>query len=352
SMAILIAGIILACVSPFVGRLVDRVGVRRVVSVAMPALALAALGMSILPGRLPLYLCAFIVLHLAGAGTSPVVFTRLVAAHFKVHRGLALGLLLSGTGIAAALAPAFFTPFIAAHGWREGYRLLAGVLLVALPIVLIGLGRHAKATQPTDATHPPATWPRTSFVVFLRDRRFRLMLMAFFLVALGVAGLIVHFVPMLLDGGMDAATAGRTAGLIGVAVILGRIFAGALIDRIHAPFVAAALLAAAAVGCVLLASAGAHLAGVAAVLIGLAMGAEVDLIGFLVARYLGLTAYGSAYGVIYGAFIAGAAISPFLVGLSFDVTGNYRTALFCAAWLLTGATLLLSRLGPYPAEAV
>ena len=351
SMAVLISGIVLACASPIVGRLVDRVGARAVVSVSMPALALAALGMSFLPGVLPAYLCAVTLLFLVGAGTSPVVFTRVIAARFKAHRGLALGLLLSGTGVAGTLAPAFFTPFIAAQGWREGYRLLAGVVIVALPIVLIVLGVDAAARRRPDTARPPAPTRQIPFAVLLRDGRFRRMLAAFFMLALGVGGLIVHFVPMLLDGGMDATAAGRTAGLIGLAIILGRVGAGALIDRLHAPFVAAAVLCAAALGCVLLAGAGAGLAGVAAVLIGLAMGAEVDLISFLVARYLGLAAYGSAYGVLYGAFVAGAAIGPFLVGLSFDATGTYRFALICAAILLTGAAILLSRLGPYPAEA-
>ena len=349
SLAVLISGIVLAGASPFVGRLVDRVGTRPVLSVAMPALALAAVGMSFLPENLFLYLAAISLLCLAGAGTSPVVYTRLVAAHFKVHRGLALGLLLSGTGVAAALAPAFFTPFVAAHGWRAGYRLLAVVSIAAMPVVLVGLGRDSGSTPGAGSRH--AEMPRTRFATLFRDGRFRLMLLSFFGLALGIGGLIVHFVPMLLDGGMDAAMAGRTAGLIGIALIFGRIGAGALIDRVHAPFVASAMLTAAAIGCVLLAIGGTHLAGVAAILIGLAMGAEVDLIGFLVARYMGLTAYGSAYGILYGTFVAGSSIGPFLVGLSFDVTGSYHAALICAASLLTGAAILLSRLGPYPVEA-
>ena len=350
SLAVLISGVVLAGASPIIGRLVDRAGVRRVVSVSMPAFALATFGMSFLPGNLTVYLCAFTLVCLAGAGTSPVVFTRLVAAHFKAHRGLALGLLLSGTGVAATLAPAFFTPFIAEHGWREGYRLLAAISITALPIVLMGLGGEGKAARAYSA-HAGTRIAKSGLFVFLRDWRFRLMFLSFFGLALAIGGLIVHFVPMLLDGGMSAATAGRTAGLIGIAVIFGRIGAGALIDRIHAPFVAAAMLAAAALGCALLAaSGGTQLAGVAAVLVGLAMGAEVDLIGFLVARYLGLSAYGSAYGILYGAFVAGAAIGPFLVGLSFDVTGSYQMALICAALLLSGAAILLSRLGPYPLE--
>ena len=351
SLAVLISGIVLAGASPFVGRLVDRVGTRPVLSVAMPALALAAVGMSFLPENLFLYLAAISLLCLAGAGTSPVVYTRLVAAHFKVHRGLALGLLLSGTGVAAALAPAFFTPFVAAHGWRAGYRLLAVVSIAAMPVVLVGLGRDSGSALQGGMASGHTGMARTGFATLCRDRRFRLMLLSFFSLALGIGGLIVHFVPMLLDSGMDAVKAGRTAGLIGIAVIFGRIGAGALIDRVHAPFVASAMLVAAATGCILLAIGGMQLAGLAAMLIGLAMGAEVDLIGFLVARYMGLTAYGSAYGILYGTFASGSVVGPFLVGLSFDVTGSYHAALICAASLLTGAAILLSRLGPYPVEA-
>ena len=62
---------------------------------------------------------------------------------------------------------------------------------------------------------------------------------------------------------------------------------------------------------------------VAAIALGFAVGAEVDLIGYFTARYFGLAHYGAIYGLQYSIFIFGVAIGPVYTGYIWDVTGNY-----------------------------
>ena len=71
----------------------------------------------------------------------------------------------------------------------------------------------------------------------------------------------------------------------------------------------------------------------AAIALGFAVGAEVDLIGYFTARYFGLANYGMIC-VQYGVFSLGAGISPVLAGYIWDVNGNYDLALIGAAVLL------------------
>jgi len=89
------------------------------------------------------------------------------------------------------------------------------------------------------------------------------------------------------------------------------------------------------------------LAFVAAFLIGLGMGAEGDIIAYLVSRYFGLRAFGELYGYAFSAFTLGGVVGPLLMGIGFDATGSYRLMLgvFVFASLLAAA--LMSRLGPY-----
>ena len=75
------------------------------------------------------------------------------------------------------------------------------------------------------------------------------------------------------------------------------------VDRVPAPLVAAGICAICAAGCAVLLVAGPAGAPFAAVAIGAAMGGEIDLIGFLVARHFPLTAFGRIYGVQYAGFI-------------------------------------------------
>ena len=80
---------------------------------------------------------------------------------------------------------------------------------------------------------------------------------------------------------------------------------------------------------------------------GLGLGAEVDIIGFLVGRYFGLRRYGEIYGYIFAAFTMGTGIGPYLMGVNFDVAASYKFALagFCGLLLLSSA--LIAMLGPY-----
>jgi hypothetical protein len=62
---------------------------------------------------------------------------------------------------------------------------------------------------------------------------------------------------------------------------------------------------------------------VAAVLIGLALGAEMDLMAFIVSRYFGLKSFGEIFGYLFAIFSLGASVGPIAMGMSFDLTGSY-----------------------------
>lgn len=85
----------------------------------------------------------------------------------------------------------------------------------------------------------------------------------------------------------------------------------------------------------------------AVVLLGLTAGIEYDLMAYLVARYLGMRSYGTAYATLYGIFAVGAGLGPSL----FDRTGTYSGILgMCALLLVAGAVVILF-LGPYPSSS-
>jgi len=87
---------------------------------------------------------------------------------------------------------------------------------------------------------------------------------------------------------------------------------------------------------------------VAAVSLGFGLGAEIDVIGFLVSRYFGLRAYAQIYGTLFGIFTLGTGFGPVLMALCFDLTGSYNTTLIGFGASLVCASLLVSRLGEYP----
>jgi MFS family permease len=120
-----------------------------------------------------------------------------------------------------------------------------------------------------------------------------------------------------------------------------------LLDHLFAPHVAAVFFAGAALGIGLLWLGTTPVAFAGAFLVGLGLGAEVDLIAYLISRYFALRDFGKVYSSAFAAFALAGALGPLLMGANFDRTGSYRSALvtFLAATLV--AAVLMTRLGPY-----
>jgi MFS family permease len=114
--------------------------------------------------------------------------------------------------------------------------------------------------------------------------------------------------------------------------------------------VAVAILAFPVVGVALLAGGGggAPLAVVAAVCIGIAAGAELDVIAVLITRYFGDVAYAENYGWQYAAWTLGSGFSVLVTNGVYDAFGSHGPALWGYAALFVVSGLMILRLGRYP----
>jgi predicted MFS family arabinose efflux permease len=297
-----------------------------------------------MPGGLLLY--GFIQVTMAGLalGTTPITFSRAVNGHFDAARGLALGLTLCGTGIGATLAPPIISYLIETHGWRAAYYSMALSVLCVMPLVVAAIGARPHAAASGTATdHLPAETDAIPLAAMLRSPTLLRLLAIFFLLAVGISGLVMHLVPMLRDQGMEPAAAAAVQARLGIAVIAGRFVIGALVDHFFAPRITALALCITATGILSLALLGPTAAPLAAFAVGFALGAEVDMIGYLCVRYFGLGNYGRRYGILYGSFALGTGLSPLLIALLAERWANYETALLvCAGFVITSAALLVT----------
>ncbi|MEO6338909.1 MAG: MFS transporter [Caulobacteraceae bacterium] len=315
---------------PLVGRIVDRRGAAAPALAGAVGLALAFLALGLLTSSVATYMLLTFLVGGLGAASAPVPFSRAVSAAFDRSRGLALGFMQMGIGVAAAVFPPLVAAVIGGSGWRSGYFLLAG-------LALLGVVPALALTRAPVARLSGAELPGLDFATAIRRRTFWIQLSAFVVMAFAFAGLLPHFVPMLRDAGMSPAKAGALAGAIGLSVIVSRVIVGWLVDRVPAALVAAGACIVCGVGCLVLAWAGPGMALVAAIALGATMGAEADLVSFLTARNFGLAAYGRAYGWQYAAFIVASGVSPIWVGAVADRTGSYQPALVACALLLVVA---------------
>ena len=130
---------------------------------------------------------------------------------------------------------------------------------------------------------------------------------------MAINGTLTHVIPLLTDRGVPPQQAAFVFSFAGYAIILGRILAGWCLDRFRGPHIAMFFFAVPIIGIALLGSGATGLApAIGAVLCGVGIGAEIDLMAFLLSRYFGLKAYGKIYGVMFAVFGIGTGIGPAL----------------------------------------
>jgi predicted MFS family arabinose efflux permease len=348
--AMFLAGVVAAFVTPVVGKLMDVYGVQRVTLPGLILYALLFASFSLLqPSLLMLYAIAGTA-AIAGHVQTPMGYSKIISSRFEDHRGIALGIAVSGVGAGTVVIPQIAQFLIAHFGWRLAYVGVGiTVLIFALPMVYLFLGEPGRSTAER-ATHAPLDnqqGPTAS--VIIRDKRFYLLLFMFFFSAIAINGTITHIVATMTDRGYTPAVATSVLSTAGAALIVGRLISGYCLDRFHGPYVATVFYLMAGSGIALIASGagGLPMAFAGTVLCGMGLGAEGDLLGYFVSRYFGLKSFGTIYGFMIGIFSLGNGVGPFLMGLSYDKLGSYLTAALGFEVLLLVCCGLVLCLGAY-----
>jgi MFS family permease len=346
--ALSIGGVTASLLVPILGRMMDRWGIHRV---ALPGLVifagtLAAVGLS--PHSFLIFTLIFTVAQTAGAIQTPIAYAKAISAWFDRRRGLALGIAMSGIGMGGFAMPLFAQFLILHFGWRAAYAGLGAVsLAISFPAMALFIREPEAGEGEVHALHHAAEFPGLSPREALVQTRFWRIGVAFFLVAVALAGTVGHVVPLLTDRGVTPEAAAAAFGVFGLSTMTGRFVGGLLVDRIFAPYVAVGFFLAPIAGFAFLASASGVLPATGVALMGLGQGTEIDLIAFLVSRYFGQKSFGQLYGWLFMMFLFGATVGRFLGGVIYDLAHSYTPFLVGNAAALVVAVALIVRLGPY-----
>jgi predicted MFS family arabinose efflux permease len=335
--------------SPVIGWAADRFGFRRTFTVCMLGLIAAHLWAAFIASSFESFAAGTLVAGFLGMGTTALALTRPVNAWFHDRRGMALGLMATCIVSFTIVAPPLIEFVIASHGWRAGFALLAALGgLLGLPAVwwLVRDEPPRDGDGGRDELRAAVAPPQFVDISFVAAGDFWRLGLAFLLMSVAGAALVSQLVPIMRAEGLGAREASLAISAFAAGQVLGRLTCGFCLDRYPPRRVAALFTVLPAAGFVVLLqeSPSVALALIAAALVGLQQGAEIDILAYFTARRFGMRQYGAIFGLLYTMAWVGTAAGGLLSANVFDRTASYDVAHMAAALALALAAALVGTL--------
>ncbi|HRL11700.1 MAG TPA: MFS transporter [Aggregatilineales bacterium] len=334
-----------------VGAWIDRHGPRLLMTLGSIAASLLVVAWSRVTDLTTFYLiwagigvCAAAVLYEPAFAVIATWFTR--------KRGRALAIITFAAGLASTIFVPLSDVLLNAVGWRDA-TLYLGVLLAVttiLPHALILRRRPADLGlfpdgEPNRITSdaPPVS---VSLSGALHNRFFWMLTAAFTLSFLAASAIRVHFIPFLIDSGIDASSAAVASGAIGIMQVVGRVFFAPLEARYSArAMVTGVFVMQAASMLILLAGPSVLIIGAFLIIFGTSFGAKTLARAAVIADLFGASHFGRISSVNSIFLTVAATLAPVGAGLLYDATGSYDLVLWLAVGLAaaSAAVMVFSR---------
>jgi len=328
----------------YIGRQMDRHGLRRTMLAVVSLFSLACVLTSLVQGWMALVL-AFCFLRMLGPGALSLLSGSTLAFWFDRRLGMVEGVRQVGMALAMASIPALNLWLVSQWGWRGAYGILGvGIWLLLFPAVALLFRNHpGDVGQAVDGLSE-----RASGVPLNRDANEAfwgltlgetLRTSAFWIVAAGTAlfGLIhtaVFFcmVPIFQERGLSAGDAAAVLTVFAGCLAVMQLVGGVLADRVRAAYLLFTGTAGLATAILLLFFAdAAPLVLVAGAVLGISQGIYFGAAHPLWARYFGRRHLGKIRGALMTINIGSSSLGPLFAGLTRDWQGNFDLALMVFA---------------------
>ena len=341
--------------APFAAALMDRFGVRPVLTAALLLIATGSALSVTMTASWQLVLLWGVLVGV-GTGSISMGFVATIATRwFEQRRGLVTGVLTA----ASATGQLIFLPIVAEvttrHGWRWASLIVAAAALGVVPLVVVFMRNYPQDKGITaygaTAAAAPVAVPASSFRAAFDGLRIGSRVPAFWLLAASFAicgmttnGLIgTHFIPAANDHGMPTTVAAGLLATIGILDVAGTVFSGWLTDRVDPRLLLVVYYAGRGISLLLLPSLLSPHAEpstwVFVIFYGLDWVATVPPTIVLCRDYFGARSP-VVFGWVFASHQLGAAIAAAGAGWLRDLQGDYDLAFYLAAGLCGIAALL------------
>ncbi len=348
--AYMIGTLLAAIPQPYIGSLMDRFGIRKVMIVVVVSLGLACIFISRV-NALGSLLVGFFLLRMLGQGSLSMLSGNIPPMWFRDKLGMVTGFVNGGVSLSQAVVPPLFLALIQARGWRWTYAAL-GVCVWVIMLPILGVlfrnypeevGQHldgASSAMEIQPEGPTQTKRSMDPGQARRTPAYWIALVNTSLWSMVVTAVIFNILPILTNQGVSDSAAAATYTTYAAAALISQLLAGLLADRMPLQYLLVLCMGSllSAVG-VLSVTDSSLLAQTYAMLIGISAGGISVVGGTLWARYYGPEHLGKLRGGVITAMVAGSSVGPFITGVIFDLSGSYQYSLWLFGFLLLPAAI-------------
>ena len=337
SLAASVAALVGGFSQPFMGRIFDRLGGRRLMLCGLLALGAANILLTFTNHIIHLVLVFGVVMALSDSAGTMNTAVALVSRWFHRRRATAIALISSGASMGGLILVPFIAFVIPVVGWRIAWLILGlFILCLALPVAFLVIrndpSEMGRLPDGEDSAHGQATGASISrgplevdyWMQAFASIPFWQLLGGYFVCGVSTAMISTHYVPYAIEKGFSPSLAATAFGVMSALNVAGVLLAGILGDRLGRKNLLALVYLMRSMGYVVLLTAPGlwGLFGFA-VISGFSWIATVPLTTSLTAEVYGLRNIGTLSGVVYTAHQIGGALSIQFSGIMKDITGAY-----------------------------
>jgi MFS family permease len=345
SSAYALATLVAAFGLPWVGRLVDRYGVRPIMLSVAVLLGFAAMAFGAVAGMVTLAL-GFAALRFLGQGSLMLCSANLVAQWFNRKRGFALSLMGLGFSLTMAAHPPLGQWLIDQLGWRAAWfwlGILTWLLLVPVLALLLESKPENLGLQPDGDTEDGSGGSQAArgqadvgltIGQAVRTPAFWIIALSLATFSMLVTGLFFHQVSIFQSTGLGPQIAAWVFPISAVSMVLAMPVFGRLLDLLPTkPMFACAMLTMTAAMLALVLVHDATTAALYGIVFGINNAAVHTHITYVWPRFFGRRYLGGIQGTAQTIAVVGASAGPLPFGAAFDLYGTYTGALLILAGL-------------------
>ena len=294
---------------------------------------------------------AFFFLRVFGQGALELLSVNMLPMWFRYTLGTVSGIKNIVVNLMIGIVPISILALIGAVGWRKTYIFAgASVFLILLPIVyFFYINRPEEIDQILDgktstntaqSTSPDTPEKELNLKEAMRTRAYWILTLAWFAWAAIATAITFNLLPIFTAKGLTEEQAAASFTILMVSSAVFQILGGVLADRIQLRWMASGALGlyALAIGALIYTPVSSVVL-VYALILGLAQGLFGGLGNTVWVRYFGREHLGKIRGSVWTAGVAGSSIGPFLMGITYDLTGNFFISLAGFAIILLGLAL-------------